>query len=130
MWALLLPVVLSPATSSVHVEGEWHGRMVYDLTKLPKDLQPFQRQHLADEAKSRAADRLTLVLKTDHKFVETVSGHEKAPPLVGRWYQYPGSIVLQPIKNGMPQTPLTHTLSKDGKHLKYSAGPVTYLYWR
>lgn len=129
--ALLSSMLTASVIASGSVTGVWHGKFKYDYTKLPAGLGPDQRAGIEAEGKRHANDLLTLTLKPDHTFSLAASSALKVqPPLKGRWGQASDSISIQPVRNGKPGSPQKFELSKDGKHLAYTYGPTTMLFWR
>jgi len=108
------------------VTGVWHGKVKYDSTKLPATLSADQKKNLTKEANRRELDVLTLTLNPNHTFKIVVTGADKQPPPVtGKWSQSANTIAMQPVKDGKADMPRTFTLSKDGKSMSFTYGPVT-----
>lgn len=97
--------------------GIWHGRIHFDMSKLPSLKNP--RQNSARLAGLRKLEQysLTLTLKGDHSYTLLTSGGPKGGPQVnGKWTVLGSSLSLQQMAQGQERGyPLVYTIDRSEK---------------
>ena len=110
----------SIALAAGSVVGAWKGHVVMNMTNLPKNLTPQQKQ-MVDQGMAQIKSMvLTLNFKAGGAYVATATGGpmKKTDTQTGTWKQTGNNVVLtQKKKDGTPGKPETFKLAPNGKTL-------------
>jgi hypothetical protein len=120
--------IITVAAASGPISGVWHGHITIDTSKLPPMTDPTQKQMVQAQIKAASQVKVTLTLKGDKTFsVVTTGGPKAQPPTNGTYTATATSVTIKPSGKTKTQS---FTVSKDGKTLSMSQGPVTVTFVR
>jgi len=123
--------ILSVAAVAAPLTGTWHGRIRFDITKLPNPTDPNQKKLMLAQIKAQEQMTMTLTLNSNHSYsINTVGSTKQVPQVGGTWNQVGNSLTIQQVKDGKTGKQSAFTLAKDGKSLTYTQGPVTVMFFR
>lgn len=121
--AVVLTAFVTTTFAATNVVGTWTGRIILDMSKMPKPTNPQQQQTMKKMMDQLAKMRITLKLKANKSFSVSAPAGPGGKPQTGEgtWTQS-GQTVTITVKteNGKPATgqsaqPQALSLSKDGK---------------
>ncbi len=133
--AVTTAAIMTAAIASTNVTGAWKGKILLDVSKMPKAQNPQQQQMMDGVLAGIKKMSINLSLNANKTFTMSASGLPQNAPnkkAEGTWTQSGNALTLKITKEDgkaptMKQEPQVITVSADGKTLTMvpkNAGPM------